>query len=44
MRDLVRSLRPSHALLLGGMALWGVIELVALNRPHPSRRAPGDAS
>jgi hypothetical protein len=31
MRDFVRGLRPSHALLLGGMAL------LALNRPHPER-------
>lgn len=37
MRDFVRGLRPSHALLLGGMALWAVIELVALNRPHLER-------
>jgi hypothetical protein len=37
MRELINAVRPSQALLLGGAVLWGVIELVALNRPRPGR-------
>jgi hypothetical protein len=38
MRELIRGLRPSHALVLGGVMLRGVFELVALNRPQMFRQ------
>ena len=38
MRYLVRGLRPSHAVVFGGMVLWGVLEFVALNRPKALRQ------